>query len=320
MAPPGGLAPIVILGVLSAVLALAAVAQAQEISERQGRQSQEQAASDTTAKQAPPLLFPRHRRGIYKNALGLSVIDATPQSPPLETDDPGVPDKGEYEINLTTSADFSKEIRTFDLLFVDANYGLSPKIFGHALPTQLKIEFPLAGAKAPNDPMRVGIGAAKVGLKLNFYSNEHKGAYASLYPQMEFAVPGTNGVEKDLVEPGQTFILPLLVQKELKHLTIVANGVLDQPIHDPARRTTGSWALGVGRAMTQHVAVMAEGRFTSTFDLESERLAVVNFGLMHRLQDNVSLYARVGRSIFSDEGFAHTYVGVGVKSEFTLNE
>jgi hypothetical protein len=50
-------------------------------------------------KQPPPPLFPRHRRGIYQNREGLDVIDATPQSPPLETDDPGVPDKGEYEIN-----------------------------------------------------------------------------------------------------------------------------------------------------------------------------------------------------------------------------
>lgn len=52
-------------------------------------------------KQPPPPLFPKHRRGIYRTSQGLEVIDATPQSPPLETDDPSVPDKGEYEINLT---------------------------------------------------------------------------------------------------------------------------------------------------------------------------------------------------------------------------
>src|SRR4051812_33702603 len=86
-------------------------------------------------KEPPPPLFPRHRRGIYRNGQGLDVIDATPQSPPLETDDPGVPDKGEYEINLTTHADLSKEGRTIDFLVVDANYGVLPKIAGHELPT-----------------------------------------------------------------------------------------------------------------------------------------------------------------------------------------
>jgi len=317
----GGLARIVILGGLSAVLALAAFAQGQESREKQGPRSRHlKAAADTTVKKALLLLFPRHRRGVYKNTQGRFVIDATPQSPPLETDDPGVPDKGEYEINLVTRADFSKELRAFDFLLVDANYGFLPKVFGHPLPTQLKIEFPLAGAKPPGDPMQVGIGAAKVGLKLNFYEDEHKGISASLYPQMAFAVPGTDGVDKGLAEPGQTFILPLLVQKELKHLTIVANGVLDQPIHDSARSTTGTLALGVGRAMTPRVALMAEGRFTSTFDLERERLVVLNFGLMRRLRNNVGLYANVGRSLFSDEGFEHTYAGIGVKFEFTPKE
>jgi len=111
----GGLACIAKLAALSVLLVLPALAQAQESSDRQDQQNrQQQAATEKTEKEPPPPLFTRHRRGIYKNALGVAVVDATPQSPPLETDDPGVPDKGEYEINLTTHADFSKELRTFD--------------------------------------------------------------------------------------------------------------------------------------------------------------------------------------------------------------
>jgi len=257
---------------------------------------------------------------MYKNPLGLPIIDATPQSPPLEIDDPSVPDKGEYEINLTTHADFSKELRTVDFLFVDTNYGIVPKIFGHELPTQVKVEFPLAGAKKPDDPMRVGIGTAKFGLKVNFFNNQHKGVYISLYPQIEFTVPGTEAVEKGLANPGQTLILPLLVQKDFKHITVVANCAVNKPIHDPKRETTGALDFGFGRALTRHMAAMAEVRFISTFDLKRERLLVVNFGLMRRLRDNVVLYANVGRSIFSDGGFGHTYVGVGVKFQITPKE
>jgi hypothetical protein len=44
-----------------------------------------------------------------------------------------------------------------------------------------------------------------------------------------------------------------------------------------------------------------------------ERLVVVNFGVMRRVRRNVLLYANVGRSVFSDDGLTHTYVGVGVK-------
>jgi hypothetical protein len=308
--------------VLSLILVvIPALAQAQESSEGQDQQSQQQqSTNEQTVKPPPAPLFPKHRRGMYTNALGLPVIDATPQSPPLEIDDPIVPDKGEYEINLTTHADFSKELRTFDFLFVDANYGILPKIFGHELPTQVKVEFPVAGAKEPDDPMRVGIGTAKFGLKVNFFNNQHKGVYVSLYPQIEFTVPGTHAVEKGLANPGQTLILPLLVQKEFKHITVVANGAVNKPIHDPKRDTTGTLDIGFGRALTRHMAAMAEVRFISTFDLKRERLLVVNFGLMRRLRDNVVLYANVGRSIFSDRGFGHTYVGVGVKFELTPKE
>ncbi len=145
----GRLTRIAKLAAPSVLLVLPALAQAQENSDRQDQQNQQQqqATTEKKDKEPPPPLFSRHRRGIYKNALGVAVVDATPQSPPLETDDPSVPDKGEYEVNLTTHADFSKELRTFDFFFVDANYGIVPKIFGHELPTQVKFEFPLAAQR-----------------------------------------------------------------------------------------------------------------------------------------------------------------------------
>jgi hypothetical protein len=92
-APSGGLARIVKLAALSVLPILPALAQAQESSDRPTQQNQQQATTKKTEKQPPPPLFSRHRRGIYKNALGVAVVDATPQSPPLETDDPSVPDQ-----------------------------------------------------------------------------------------------------------------------------------------------------------------------------------------------------------------------------------
>jgi hypothetical protein len=90
----GGLARIAKLAALSVLLVLPVLAQAQESSDRQDQQNQQQqATTEKTEKQPPPPLFSRHRRGIYKNALGVAVVDATPQSPPLETDDPSVPDQ-----------------------------------------------------------------------------------------------------------------------------------------------------------------------------------------------------------------------------------
>src|SRR5258708_36662246 len=174
------------LAVLAVLLAVSVMAQTQESSPSQAGQSQPQIPVKKTVKQPARPLFRRHRRGVYIDTSGLPVIDATPQSPPLEIDDPGVPDKGEYEINLATRADFSRPRREFDFLFVDANYGILPSILGHKLPTQVKVEFPLSGANEAGEGMKVGIGAAEFGLKLNFYDNEHVGLFASFYPQIEF--------------------------------------------------------------------------------------------------------------------------------------
>src|SRR5690349_11467509 len=74
--------------------------------------------------QGPAPLFPRHHRGIYVNRENVEIIDATPQAPPLEIDDPGVPDRGEYELNFSTGADLTKHLRHIDLLSADANYGI----------------------------------------------------------------------------------------------------------------------------------------------------------------------------------------------------
>ncbi len=182
--------------VLSLVLVLPAHALAQANDASQNQQNQPQTTGKKPAKPPPPPLFRRHHRGMYENESGVQVIDGTPQSPPLEVDDPGVPDKGQYEINIGPQADFSKPLGVFDFVLVDANYGVLPRIFGHELPTQVKFEFPLAGAKEQGDPFKVGVGASQFGLKFNFYDNEHTGLSASFYPQIEFAIPGTHAAEK----------------------------------------------------------------------------------------------------------------------------
>lgn len=268
------------------------------------------------SKGPPPPLFPKHCRGVYRNSQGIEVIDATPQSPPLETDDPGVPDNGAYEINLTTHADLSREGQSVDLLFVDANYGILPRIAGHELPTQLKFEFPVTVAREHDDPYTLGIGAARFGVKVNFYSNEHAGVSIAFYPQIEFEAPGTGSIQKGLADPGQTFVLPLLVAKEFHSFTFVANGAVNKPVHAPARASTSTFGVGLGRALTRKVAAMIEVRDESALDFRSNHLMFLNVGLIYGVR-NVVVYTQLGHSLFSDDGFGHTYVGVGMK--FVVN-
>jgi hypothetical protein len=304
--------PCVIAITLSLVVAFPVHADDQQLNgEPRPQASPHQTANGKTVKQPPPPLFPKHARGMYKNGEGLVVIDATPQSPPLAIDDPGVPEKGEYEINFTDDVDINRELRQNDFLLVDANYGITPRLFGHVIPTQIKLECPWAGAKEAPKPEAAGVGGALFGLKFNFYNNEHTGLSLSLYPQVGFSVPGTNAVKKDLADPGAEFILPLLMSKEFRHFTFVANATLVEPVDSP-ESATGSVGVGFGRALTRHLAAMAELRAESEYDIGYNRQVFVNVGFMRRLTDNVILYANVGRSVFSED-FQHTYAGGGVK-------
>ena len=263
-------------------------------------------------KQPPPPLFPRHRRGIYRDSEGLEVIDATPQSPPLQTDDPSVPDNGEYEINLFTDADLSKGTQSVDLLFVDANYGLLPRIAGHELPTQVKFEIPVTSSREHGEPFTLGMGAATFGLKFNFYNNDRSGLSIAVYPQVEFEAPGTGSVQKGLAERGQTLVLPLLVSKPFHYFTLVANGTVSKPIHDPERESTNTLAVGIGRAFTRKTALMMEVRDESSSDFKDNHLVLLNYGLIYGIR-RIIVYTHAGHSLFSDDGFGHTFLGIGMK-------
>jgi hypothetical protein len=274
------------------------------------REQQPPPPAEKPAKEQPPPLFPKHRRGIYKNNHDIEVVDATPQSPPLQIDDPSVPDKGEYEINLTSDGDFATDEHKLNLFYLDANYGTLPRILGHEVPTQLKFEVPFSGVKANGEPYAFGFGGATLGLKFNFYNNENTGVSTSVYPQLELSLPASAG--KGLAERGQTLVLPLLVSRELRHATLVLNGGLEQPFHDPERKTTATFGVGLGRALMRKFAVMTEIHGESAFDFKTQRKVIWNIGVMYGVR-RIPVYARIGHSLFSDGGGKHTFIAVGVK-------
>ena len=257
----------------------------------------------------PPPLFPKHRRGLYINGEKIEVIDATPQSPPLDTDDPGVPDPGEYEINLLTDADLGADAREIHVVTVDANYGVMLRGWGHQLPAQLKFEFPVVAARETGAAYEIGAGNYASGLKFNFYNDESRGLRASVYPQLEFSAGAS--VRKGVAEAGQTFVLPVLVSHESKHVTLVGNAGVRQAIHDEDRGTTADLGGGIGRAFSRKLAVMADLRTSCRADFRRDRLVSTSLGLIYGVRKSI-WYARVGHSLFSDDG-GHMYLGFGMK-------
>jgi hypothetical protein len=267
-------------------------------------------ASDAASERTPPVpLFPKHRRGLYKNRQNIDVIDATPQSPPLDTDDPGVPRNGQFEINLLTTADGADSSRAIDLLRVDANYGLVLKARGSELPAQLKLEFPISADRQGSAPYRTGLGTAVLGLKLNFYDDENRGVSLAVYPQLELSTAAS--VAKGVAEEGQALVLPVLIAKEFAHVTTVYNAALELPFHADGRPSSVELGAGVGRAFFRKLAVMGDVRSSSNVAFSDDRIVSTNVGVIYGVR-TVIWYARAGHTLFSDDG-RHAFFTVGMK-------
>lgn len=279
------------------------------------KQSPQPTPQATQEKPEPPSnipLFPRYRRGLYKNGLGLWVIDGPPQSPPLFTDDPGVPDKGVYELNFTTRADLASSLRSYDFFHVDANFGIVAKVHGHDLPMQLKLEGPVSGVQEPGLPITAGPGDFETGLKILFYENDDQGVAMSVYPQLGFHMSSTS-VDKGVAEPGQTFVLPLLVSKQFHYMTLVFNGGVEVPFNDPDRTTIGTGSAAVGFVVRRHLALMGEIGFESPFNGQETVTTLINGGVMRSLGHYAVLYGNVGTTLTSPDDERHVFVGIGVK-------
>ena len=119
-------------------------------------------------------------------------------------------------------------------------------------------------------------------------------------------------MQQGLGENGQTLILPLLVAREFRHFTFTFNGAVAKPMHDRDRSILSESGFAVGRAFTRKVAAMVELRTESSLDFKNDRLLFLNAGLIHGVR-NVIVYANLGHTLFSDDGFGHTYAGGGMK-------
>jgi hypothetical protein len=118
-------------------------------------------------------------------------------------------------------------------------------------------------------------------------------------------------VKKGVAEAGQTLKLPLLVSHETQHVTLVGNAGFSIAMHDPSRSTTVDVGFGLGRAFLRKLAVMGEVRTSSSMDFRKDRLVSTEVGFIYGVRKSI-WYARVGHSLFSDDG-PHTYLGFGVK-------
>ena len=239
-----------------------------------------------------------------------SKLETIPGAPPLDVDDPETPGCNAWEVNLVTSAEFSKSTNYIAPLF-DINYGVGDNI-------QLKFEIPYEVSKAEGAYAH-GWGAAEFGIKWRFYDSEATGLGVGIYPQVEFAIPGTAAAE----EGGTMTKIPLLVTKKIGETSkgdIMVTGNVGYNISTHAgTESYMSAALGLGLPLLKNVALLGEVSTEQAFgnNMENVREGYLkgNIGLMGPVNDHLVWVAAVGRTFDSTmmDDPNHTCVLLGVR-------
>jgi hypothetical protein len=240
-------------------------------------------------------------------------LETTPGSPPLDVDDPGTPGCNAWEVNIVTSGEFGKT-QSWETPLLDINYGVGDNV-------QLKFEVPYGFSKT-DDVSESGVGLAEIGVKYRFYENEASGVEIAVYPQVEFAIPGTAIAD---TEEGKGMLtkLPLLVAKKLGEtskgdIMLTANAGYNRP---SSAMTTHylSASLGIGFPLTSKLALMVEGSTEQAFakNMEDVREGYfkANLGLFGPISEHFMWFGSVGQTFASSEpgDSSHTCAVLGLR-------
>ena len=160
--------------------------------------------------------------------LSFSALGLAQGGPPFRSDDPDTPGNRNWEINIFAAADRNPAAGSYEVPNVDFNYGV-----GHRV--QLKFEIPLSilEVRGPSGHVAAGLGNSYMGVKWRFYAHHPKSQLEerpgerestfglSVYPQLLVSNP-TRSVDRDIVEPGPQFLLPLEANAKFKAVRVSA--------------------------------------------------------------------------------------------------
>ena len=222
-------------------------------------------------------------------------------SPPMITDDPGTPARGEWEINIGVSTSHLSGVHESEAPLLDINYGLRDNV-------QLKYEIPWVVLE--QEGTRSGLGNSLVGVKWRFVDQGEPGWQISVYPQVEFHNPGSRSAERELVEPGHALLLPFQLLR-----TFGSFGLNIEVGREWQSKETDTWFAGavVGRELSDSLEAMVELRANAAEDLAASALAL-NLSLRWQAHDCCALLASIGRDLRNDlDGESATFGYLGIQ-------
>jgi hypothetical protein len=240
-------------------------------------------------------------------------LETTPQSPPLDIDDPGTPGCNKWEVNVLLTGDITQDDKGFELPLFDLNYGIGDNL-------QLKYEVPIVRNQS-DDSTVSGVGDSKVGVKFNFFEDEESETTLAVYPQLSFVTPNSSSETNGVSSPGTITTLPLLVSRKLG-ATSKGNVMLSLNLGYNISTKSDvqnylSASTGLGLPLFRHLAIMGELSTDQTV-LENnegtrEQLVKANIGFMAPITKWFLAYTSLGESLYSTDQKNHTYAIAGIR-------
>lgn len=248
-------------------------------------------------------------------------IETSPQSPPLDVDDPGTPGCNKWEINILTSGDFTRGEQKYEIPLLDINYGIGDNL-------QLKYEVPMEKTQAENTSDS-SVGDSKAGIKYMFFEDEGSKLQIAFYPQVSFSTPSVNKSHtmNDAATSGNIVTLPLLVSKKLAETIkgdVMFTGNVGYNVSSRADTESSVYfATGIGLPLFRNISIMGElsdeEAVAKNADGIRENLVKINLGMLGSLNKYIFLYGSLGESLVSSDHLSHTYAVVGARFLTGLN-
>jgi hypothetical protein len=217
--------------------------------------------------------------------------------PPLETDDPGTPGNGHWELNLAATLEHTSGGTLYEAPLGDANYGLGERI-------QLKLELPLLVESGENTG--AGLGNPVMGVKWRFLDDSSSQLAISTYPQFEFTSPILP--LDDTAEDGSALLLPL--ELALPWGSCGANAEMGYRIvHKRGDETI--YGLALGCHATGTLELLSECNGSAAQSRPGELICQV--GVRQAVGQHFTVLGALGRGVSGDEAErprAKLYVGL----------
>ena len=195
--------------------------------------------------------------------------------PPMLSDDPDVPNWGEFEVNFASELE-RRETTTLTMPIVDFNYGIFPNF-------QFSVESGYIGEGGQDD-----FGAIEVALKYNFYSNDILSL--ALYPHYIFYANDSLFKESSSWE----MMLPLSL-KLSENLSLVSNLTYIKSIQEQGHIEFGSYLEYENNEESYYF----EGYWEE--ELQAKGTFLVNLGYLHEFYEGLAFIGSVGYEVKSSQ-------------------